>query len=393
MLLPLGGALVAPMFFPSFSFIAGSLSVYVTINLSLFLFFLALCREHSLNIIKINALHIPHILLTSLIIILSFASWARIFDVRYIFAHIQILVLIVIFSSLLTRFTLAQVFKALFYGGILLALFDLLAAVDLITGTPKTDMLGIGYAGIGPFMTFANHGGGMALGIVGGVHLYSQVKTNKDKVFIVSMISLMCLMVMLSQSRSSWIAVTVALCIATLYHGTLSALSKNMTRKFFAHAVSALCLLPAIFIALNVFSNYRLLTANVRLSHYNTALQTIAETPFGLGWTGWAKYQTSGHLHNMVLNYGVELGWLGLFAICCLITWGFALFIIGEILFLKPRKSLYCAFAIFIAGLIESMFAPQTPSDWINIGIILLVTSILYETKKQHAHEHSLEVK
>ena len=252
-----------------------------------------------------------------------------------------------------------------------------MAYFELLQGLTKSDIFDLGYAGIGLKMTYANHGVGIAIGLAGGIYSFSNLQNQNHKIFVLLMLVFMFFVLILSQSRSSIVAGFAAIITSSVYYNLVLINSQSYLRKLRAHFI-VLTFGAILFSALiAILSSQRWYSVELRLENFHSVINTIFNNPLGLGWGVWKDTMVQGNIHNMVLNYGVSIGVIGLISGILLILLGFVFFYINERMFLKPNKAVYCSFAIFFSGVIESSFAPQTPSEGINIGLILLACSTI----------------
>lgn len=166
-------------------------------------------------------------------------------------------------------------------------------------------------------------------------------------------------MLILSESRSSWVAATVILILVVV----LQARAGNF--KALAAAATTVCILAALILGTGSLHHIveQKLAAKVassqsvthRVWSYGYALETIARKPlFGAGAPGFAAQEASnktsiGAIDNSYLSTAVDMGLVGLAAACIPIA--VALLALGRCLRLGETPPLELALALGIVGL------------------------------------------
>jgi hypothetical protein len=360
----------------------GSISIYIIANAFLFISFTILCLQGGLqNTININKIFIPQIFINLGFLLLSTFFLLNGTGIRYIASHIMILMLIISLASTLYKLDTKHILTALLIGGLALSFFDVLAFFDIIEGNKRRDSLDWGYAGIGTSMTFANHGAGMVFGIISALAMLKHKNPPKLNVFYYLSITLMLGMVLISQSRSSMLAAIIAI---LSYIVVAYSVPKNRSYLSIVIKFSFIVILAGL---LSYFlAETRLNTVHYRLDGYVGVIKTIIHAPLGLGWDNWRSlYSTFGNVHNMVLSYTIALGIPGLCLALGLIGLG-GYFLKTYLQNAKEVSVLFCAsFAMFCGAFTEAMFAPQTPSDWINLSLIFMATALIQTDHKGKA--------
>jgi len=332
--------------------------------------------------VSYNKIFVPHIVLLFLLSALSLLSQFHWINLRQALSHLLLIGVLISLIPVLQRTDLYDIFFYCFLGHLLLVSSDFLRLLGLIEGTSVSDRMGIGYAGIGTKMTLANHGSGLVFGIISGLMIIPQLRR---KSYMLAGLVILCLpfsfaSILLSQSRSSLVAISVGVLPFSLYW-IIS--EKKLKRRHKIILISSLLIVQFLLIGLLIsfLASLRIQTVEYRIQGYLAAISTIAKNPLGIGWGAWRDmlFMPLG-LHNMILNYFVALGLPGGFLVTLLLLLGFTFYVVG-VSGIKRRVDssylyyLHGSFGIFLGALAEGMFAPQTPSKWINLSIVLIATA------------------
>ena len=373
--IPLGGG--------SVQFIGLQVSVYILMNMLAFLCFLFyFLRDSRSHFLFINKLALPiivsYIVLFALTLITSYLS----FDFRAVISHALVIFVFLFFFALISKLSPVFIYRAFFVGGLIIAVVDMFAYWGFVSRTPHSDPLGFGYAGIGFFMTFSNHGAGVSMGLSAALLLSIDSSSFFSKLFYICAAVLMVFVVFISQSRSSYLAVFSVFFILFVFY-PLGFIFKSTKLKLLMLICSILIIVPIGYFILHQLFLIREHTVDSRLEGYYQAYDLIINNPWGVGFGQWHNLVFTGSsLHNLFLNYGVSLGIPGLFVSIFLVLYAAFLFLRAYFSYRLRSKWLYGGLAVFSAGMIEGMLAPMTVSDWLNYGLVLLVATSVIPPQK-----------
>lgn len=327
---------------------------------------------------RINRLFFPPLLVNFLLAVVSLALLSQAAHFRHVFSHLMVILYMGALACYAPYIRMRDVYNAGFLGGLVLALADFAACAGyLTTSVPHADILGLGYAGQGLRMTFANHGAGIAVGVVSGLMVFPDISGGWKRLCVAGAIALMLAMLVLTQSRSSYLAVLAAAAVLALYFPN-HLWRAEMKKKVFWYAFFLAASMMGIYFFVMNLIGLRQRTADIRMDLNRQALEILMQNPFGIGWEVWERYHYTGYyIHNMVLNYAVALGYPGLALV--LVLAALPLWYVWQVFRGKylPSWHFYGGLAICAAGLTIAMFEAQTPSQWINPGLFICAASLL----------------
>jgi len=360
-----------------------SVSLYVVLVVggsfvTFFLLLLKIREKGSFFISWGTFLYLVFFLLLSMVVMLQSLFVG---GLRVPFAHLLLLVFLINLSICMNCIDMQKVYRACFCGLMVMIFVDGMAFISLDPVVEASDWLGVGYSGIGFNITFANHGAGSVFGIISGLVLLVGEKKSSyiKKIIILSLIFLSGVMIVLSQSRSSILAVSLSvvtfLCLYIYSSWRASPRIKILAGLIVFASVVALLVFFTLYLI-----EQRSSTVILRMSSYIDALDIISKNPWGIGWGEWHRlYDTQIRMHNMIINYALASGLLGLFSIASVIGLVLGVGIKGLVTISRENRFkrifLFGAFSIFIGSMVEAMAAPQTPSEWMWVASLLMTFS------------------
>jgi len=344
-----------------------NISIYKILIIYLLIFGVVLSAAKK---ISFTLLELKYILLLIILVLWVFLSSFYHENYGGIFSHLAILLLVYYTLAFIDRYQFRKLFLFVFVFGQFIMFMDVYAFLSNSPSNPHVDIFGLGYGGIGVDFTFAMHGSVMAWIIFSGLYLRSQYKVrfNFINYFITTLVALDIFVVVLSQSRSSILAITIGLLIP-IFTRYVAFTNKIKFLSFFLQSFGfIICVLSGYFF-LEGLREARLSTANSRLNQVLHAIDVLKQNPyFGIGWDMWYPYYDQVHvLHNNILNVTVAFGMPMLIII--LLIYLYPIFLIYKRLSISTSNMQLTYFtSIYFACLVESLFASVSPAVYVILS-------------------------
>ena len=295
------------------------------------------------------------------------------------FAHLLALFTAIGFVIALSPEYLWHVFKMYFLVAIPVAFLDVGAFLGMfpVLNTCSSKLPGIEYCGIGISTGFATHGVVLVSGIIAGICVIGCKKRGTKSYYATfSIILLMIMSLILSQSRSGIFALVIGILPFLLYK------LKVITRRSATFAVIVIGLaVTSIFFSLILIS-FRTPTVISRIEQIVIAIDIIVSHPFsGIGWNEFFPTYYDKILHNTPLNYFVSNGlFSGLLFLGTILLPIFAYirFLLSPFNADPFQWFQHTSFGIFSVVLVERLLAKGTPSVQLLIASLLFFIILCY---------------
>lgn len=219
-----------------------------------------------------------------------------------------------------------------------------------------------------------SYGGfGMVLMIATPYYFYKGIK-NRNKLALFG-VSLVLLAVLISQSRSTWVATGLAVFVVVSGYFIREYNRKYSTTYILGVSIPSVLLLPSVAEAL---VSIRSRTFSVRIEQYQVAINLLRSYPTtGVGLGNIDRFYTTYSIHSGFLRIGAEAGAIALLAI--VVVWTTSILFVARGMCSSNKRYIL---AVGILGsisamLIEANMAPGfTKAPWIVLAVSLGIHSM-----------------
>jgi len=262
-----------------------------------------------------------------------------------------------------------HVAQGLFVGAILLSVYNIYNLEYITSNDPG--ILGVPKF-VGPELGSGANGTVLSTGVLSGVLLSLKNNDGLLTVVVYAISFLLSILVILSQSRSSIIALVIGLGLVLVYVSEKKT-RYNIVRELFVFVTTAGVLGGVYLATLNPNSVYS------RLAQVEAGIEVLSQYPLaGVGWNNFYPTYYSEHIiHFTPLNYfvfgGVLVGILYLFTLL------YPLFLSLRAMIVNRQQTAlgYILLGMYMIVFIELLLYRKTPSNHhIILGFLLIVVSV-----------------